>query len=138
VLVQQGITRTADVGAEARQQRVVGLRASIAALRATAEELRNAAAASSQSKVLASRQSAAESLSAALETERLVQARTAELAELQAAQRPTTTQILGEGSACALGCATAASCPASAACRRRCAAARRGCGATWRSWRPRG
>jgi hypothetical protein len=101
VLVQQGITRAADVGAEARQQRVVELRASIAALRATAEELRNAAAASSQSKVLASRQSAAESLNAALETERLVQARTAELGELQAAQRPTTTQILGEQGALA-------------------------------------
>lgn len=101
VLVQQGITRAADVGAEARQQRVIELRASITALRATAEELRNAAAASSQSKVLASRQSAAESLGAALETERLVQARTAELAELQAALRPTTTQILGEQGALA-------------------------------------
>lgn len=101
VLVQQGITRAADVGAEARQQRVIELRASITALRATAEELRNAAAASSQSKVLASRQSAAESLNAALETERLVQARTAELAELQAALRPTTTQILGEQGALA-------------------------------------
>lgn len=101
VLVQQGITRAADVGAEARQQRVIELRASITALRATAEELRNAAAASSQSKVLASRQSAAESLGAALDTERLVQARTAELAELQAALRPTTTQILGEQGALA-------------------------------------
>jgi hypothetical protein len=101
VLVQQGITRAADVGAEARQQRVIELRASITALRATAEELRNAAAASSQSKVLASRQSAAESLNAALDTERLVQARTAELAELQAALRPTTTQILGEQGALA-------------------------------------
>ncbi|WP_028998734.1 hypothetical protein [Azohydromonas australica] len=101
VLVQQGIARAADVGAEARQQRVIELRASIAALRATAEELRNAAAASSQSKVLASHQSAAESLGTALDTERLVQARTAELAELQAALRPTTTQILGEQGALA-------------------------------------
>lgn len=101
VLVQHGITRAADVSAEARQQRVVELHASIAALRATAEELRSAAAASAQSRVLASRQSAAESLSAALETERLVERRTAELGELQAAQRPTVTQILGEHGALA-------------------------------------
>ena len=101
VLVQQGITRAADVGAEARQQRAQELRSSIAALRATAEELRMAAAASSQSKVLASRQSAAESLNVALETERRIQAVTAELGALQAQQMPTATQILGEQGALA-------------------------------------
>ncbi|NML14511.1 hypothetical protein [Azohydromonas caseinilytica] len=101
VLVQQGITRAADVGAEARQQRAQELRSSIAALRATAEELRMAAAASSQSKVLASRQSAAESLNVALETERRIQAVTAELGVLLAQQTPTATQILGERGALA-------------------------------------
>ncbi len=101
VLVQHGITRAADVAASASTERVQDLRASIATLRATAEELRSAAAASSQSKLLASRQSAAESLNAALETEHLVQVRTAELGELLAAQRPTVMQILGEHGALA-------------------------------------
>ncbi len=101
ILVQHGITQTAEAAAQAQQARVHALQVSIAALRATAEELRDAAAASSQSKLLASRLSAAESLAAALDTERQVEAHSAELVALQAGLRPTATQILGERGALA-------------------------------------
>lgn len=101
ILVQHAITKRADLTASAGAGQAAELRASMAAQRATAEGLRVNAAAQSASRSIPAREAGAQALRDALEIERGLRMQAAELAALEAARRPTATEILGAAGALA-------------------------------------
>lgn len=101
ILVQHAITKGADLTAGASSSRAAELRASIEAQRATAAGLRENAAAQSASRFRQSREAGAAALRDSLAIERSIREQSAELAALEAARKPTTTEILGEAGALA-------------------------------------
>jgi hypothetical protein len=94
-VTQVALVLSADAGATANATRIADLRAGIDSQRATAAGLRANAESQSRSIFRDSREAGAAALRQALDIERGIAAQSAELARLQAGQRPTLSSILG-------------------------------------------